>query len=62
VRFSTTQCFTVGQSLIASSTLAFSGNVEPLRYPPSAVITALASQSLMRSRSASAEKPPNTTE
>ena len=34
----------------------------PRRYPPSAVISTFASASLIRSRSASAENPPNTTE
>jgi len=33
-----------------------------LRKPPSAVITSFASPSISRSRRASAEKPPNTTE
>ena len=42
--------------------MALSGTTWPLRYPPSAVITATAEASLMRSRSDSAEKPPNTTE
>ena len=34
----------------------------PRRYPPSEVMTSLASASSMRLRSASAEKPPKTTE
>ena len=34
----------------------------PRRQPPSAVMSTLASASLMRSASESAEKPPNTTE
>ena len=46
----------------ASSALALRGTTEPLRQPPSAVMRTLASASLMRSRRASAEKPPNTTE
>ena len=45
----------------ASSAAGFSGNTEPRRQPPSAVISTLASASLMRSASACDEKPPNTT-
>ncbi len=51
----------VGDSASARSTFAFSGTDLPRRQPPSAVMHSLAPQSLMRSRSASAEKPPNTT-
>jgi len=62
-RCSTTTFSTVAQpSLRARSTLAFSGTVLPPRMPPSAVMTALAPASSMRSFRASAEKPPNTTE
>ncbi len=46
----------------AWSTLAFSGTAAPLRQPPSQVMTTFAPASFIRSRSASAEKPPNTTE
>ena len=46
----------------ASSTAGFKATGLSLRKPPSAVITALASPSISRSRRASAEKPPNTTE
>ena len=42
--------------------MAFSGTTAPLRQPPSAVMTTFAPASFIRSRSASAEKPPNTTE
>jgi hypothetical protein len=38
-----------------------SGTTAPRRHPPSAVMTAFAPQSSMRSRSASALNPPNTT-
>ena len=53
--------FTDGVCASAPSTLALSGTDLPRRQPPSAVMHSLAPQSLMRSRSASAEKPPNTT-
>ena len=46
----------------ASSTMAFSGSALPPRACSSAVMTRLAPVSMMRSRSAWAEKPPNTTE
>jgi len=46
----------------ASSTAGFSGLGLPRRQVPSAVTTSLASASSMRLRSASAEKPPKTTE
>ena len=52
---------TVGVSATAASTLALSGTTAPRRQPPSAVTTRRAWASLMRSRSASAEKPPKTT-
>ena len=52
---------TEGAAWSASSTAGLSGTTAPRRKPPSAVMTALAPQSLMRSLSASAEKPPNTT-
>jgi hypothetical protein len=42
--------------------MGFSGSCLPPRTWPSAVITALAPASSMRSRSDWAEKPPNTTE
>ena len=45
----------------ASSTLVLSATILPRRHPPSAVMHMTAPQSLMRSRSASAEKPPKTT-
>jgi hypothetical protein len=43
------------------STLSLSGTICPRRQLPSAVITSLAPASTIRSRSASAENPPNTT-
>ena len=61
VRRATTHDCTDGVCASAASTLAFSGTALPRRQPPSAVMHSLAPQSLMRSRSASAENPPNTT-
>ena len=49
-------------SATATSALALSGTAAPRRQPPSAVMSTLASASLMRSARASGEKPPNTTE
>ena len=46
----------------ALSVAALSSTTLPPRQPPSAVITKRAPASSMRSRSDSAEKPPNTTE
>ena len=63
VRFTTSTCCTDGVPLVsASSTAGFSALAAPRRYPPSAVTTSLASASLIRVLSASAENPPNTTE
>ena len=62
VRRTTTTSVIVGVSAMASSELSFSGTALPRRQPPSAVISTLASASMMRPRSASAEKPPKTTE
>ena len=45
----------------ASSAIFFNGTVWPRRKPPSAVINTFAAASLMRSRSDTALKPPNTT-
>ena len=53
---------TKSQSLVALSTLAFKGIGLPPRTPSSAVITILHLLSRIRSRKASGEKPPNTTE
>ena len=61
VRRTTRQLFTVGVSASGASTFALSGTDLPRRQPPSAVMQSFAPQSLMRSRSASAEKPPKTT-
>ena len=52
----TSTCCDVGQPSQASSTAGFSGTAAPRRQPPSAVMTTLASQSWMRSRSASARE------
>ena len=53
----------VGQPIdSALSAAAFSSTTWPPRQPPSAVISARAPASSMRSFSDSAEKPPNTTE
>ncbi len=51
-----------GVSARATSTAGLSRLGLPLRHPPSAVTSTLASASLMRSRRASDENPPNTTE
>ena len=51
-----------GQSSSASWVFFFSGTLRPPRGPSSAVITTRQSESRMRSRSASGENPPNTTE
>ena len=50
-----------GVSSSASSEIAFSGTIPPRRWPPSAVISTLASASLIRSRSDCAENPAKTT-
>ena len=52
----------VGQSATAVSAVSLSGTTWPRRHAPSPVMSTLASASLMRSRSESAENPPNTTE
>ncbi len=63
VRFSTITLRTLGQPLASAlSAAALSSITCPARQPPSAVITSFASVSSMRSLSAGAEKPPNTTE
>ena len=61
VRWTMNTNWTVGQAITASSTVRFSGISLPPRRPSSAVITALALESLMRSRRLSALKPANTT-
>jgi hypothetical protein len=61
VRRTTTTCSTQPTPFSASSTAGFSAKGAPRRCPPSAVTTTLAPASSMRSRSDSAEKPPNTT-
>jgi hypothetical protein len=55
-------CSMVGHSSRASSAFCLSGTSWPRRHAPSPVIRTLASASLIRSRRASAENPPNTTE
>ncbi len=62
VRFSTTMRWSDGTWGAASSTFFFRGTFAPLRQPASAVSSTFAPASFIRSRSASAEKPPNTTE
>jgi hypothetical protein len=52
----------LGHSATASSAFAFSGTICPRRQAPSAVMSTLASASLILSRRESALKPPNTTE
>ena len=61
MRRTTTTLDTCGKSEMASSTTGLSALTVPRRYPPSAVITMCASQSMIRFLSASAEKPPKTT-
>ena len=59
----TTSTFSIdGVSATASSAVAFSGTTLPRRQAPSPVTSTVHSASLMRSRSESFEKPPNTTE
>ena len=62
VRRATTTCSTHGVSATAASTCPFSPTTAPRRQPPSAVTTTRASASRIRSRRASEENPPNTTE
>ncbi|MNZ72737.1 hypothetical protein D3C78_911240 [compost metagenome] len=62
VRSTTTTVETFGQSFRAFSTFCLSGMYLPPRTPSSAVITVRQSESRMRSRRESGEKPPNTTE
>ena len=61
VRFNTMTLRTSGHPATAASTFFFRFTTWPRRYPPSAVITILAPQSWIRSLSASALNPPNTT-
>ncbi len=62
VRLTTSTFCTEGDAATASSTAGLSAMGLPRRWPPSQVMTSTASASSMRLRSASAEKPPNTTE
>ena len=50
------------RAFTAERAFCSSGTTCPLRQPPSAVISTFAPASTSRSRSASEEKPPNTTE
>ena len=61
VCLTTTMCSSVSRPSITSSTCCLIGAVLPLRRAPSTVTSALASENSMRSLTASAEKPPNTT-
>ena len=61
VRLTTRTFSMVGQLLSASSALPLRGTTPPLRQAPSAVISNVAWQSLMRSLRDSGLKPPNTT-
>ncbi len=51
----------VATSPMTSSTRSLTGAVVPLRAAPSTVTSTFASENSMRSRTASAEKPPKTT-
>ncbi len=51
----------LGVRASASSAAGLSANTSPRRYPPSAVISSLASASLIRSARLCEAKPPNTT-
>ena len=62
VCFTTMQALTEGLSAMAASAAVLSGVGRPPRRPVSAVIMTVASALTARSRSASAEKPPNTTQ
>ena len=61
VLLTTNTFLTFVEPLSASSTAPLSAKAAPLRYPPSAVITRVASASWILEKSASAEKPPKTT-
>ena len=54
-------CSSVSRSPITTSTVSFTGASLPLREAASTVISAFASENSMRSRTASAAKPPKTT-
>ena len=62
VRRATTTCSIDGVAATAASAFSFRATTAPRRQPPSAVMSTLAAASLIRSRSASGEKPPKTTE
>ncbi len=62
VRLTTMTFSTLGQRLMASSTMALSSTILPLTNDPSLVTTTLDWLSSMRPCRASTEKPPNTTE
>ena len=60
-RSTTTTCSSFGSVSSTSSTLAFIGVGLPRRSVPSAVTSTFASETSMRSRTDSTEKPPKTT-
>ena len=62
VRRTTMQVWVSGQDSRAWWVLPLSGTLRPPRGPSSAVTTTRQSESRMRSRNASGENPPNTTE
>ena len=62
MRCTTRTCSIVEVLATATSAAGFNSAGLPRRQPPSAVTRTLQSESLMRSASASAENPPNTTE
>ena len=62
MRRTTTTCSIDGHSPSTASTASFIGFGLPRRSEKSAVTSTFASQSMMRSLTASGEKPPNTTE
>ena len=62
VRRTTMHVCVFGQDSSASWVLPLSGTARPPRGPSSAVTTTRQSESRIRSRSASGENPPNTTE
>src|SRR5580698_4813169 len=57
-----TRCTDLQPSASALSTAALSSTAPPPRHPPSAVMTSFAPASSIRSFTAFAENPPNTTE
>ena len=62
VRLTTRTCSIALSPATAASALAFTGTATPRRNCPSVVTSSLAPVSSTRNLSASAEKPPNTSE